>query len=246
MAIEYNDSTITYNANYVTYTGSITRSISISDVVGLTDSVLKVSNFVVSVVDNFGMTDSLVRTTTYRVALIDDNGLTDNIAIEQVIRKYVSDTLGLSDNINISRIIRTSESDSLGITDINERTLDSYRAIVESEGLSESISINTIRYREVQDSVSITDFINQFNREKDKNITAIFEIKDYKPHFIGVFSGITTSDLITTDTTYSANDVTYNDLTEVYSGVIMSTAPGKTPSFVRDVKPNNLSIGEKI
>ncbi len=89
----------------------------ISDTIGITDSVSRIAAMSRTIEDTLGLTDSVTRSVGFFRLISDTIGLTDSVTRVANMKRTISDTIGLTDSVSrVGTFFRTI-SDTLGITD---------------------------------------------------------------------------------------------------------------------------------
>jgi len=129
---------------------------SIDDAVGLTDVTLKA--IAKSFADDLGITDELSR--GFNRLITDDLGITDDMLRAWAAQKIIADDIGITDST--AKGITKPLADDLGITDDMLRAWEILRVISDTLGLTDLISTDEINHyiTNIADSISITDDVN--------------------------------------------------------------------------------------
>ena len=130
---------------------------SIDDAVGLTDATLKA--IAKSVADDLGITDATSKSITKSIA--DDLGITDDMLRAWAAKIVVADDIGISDTT--TKDTTKSIADDLGITDTT--TKDTTKSVADDLGIADSMSRIWAAKRVIADDLGITDDLSRgFNR----------------------------------------------------------------------------------
>jgi hypothetical protein len=135
----------------------------ISDSVGISDSLSRLTGFSRSIADSIGITDVVSRITGFIRSLTDTEGIEsyDFGNVESEIYSEITDTVGITDSITTSSDKSRSLSDTVGTTDLLSRSGDFIRTLSDSTGITDLIDYLVsgpgIIYRTISDTLGITD-----------------------------------------------------------------------------------------
>jgi len=131
----------------------------IADTVGITDAVTTVRELYKTITDDVGITDTLA-TVTGKVATIADTvGVTDTIANVRELYKTLTDSVGITDTLTTVREIYKTLSDTVGVTDTLTVIRELYKTIANAVGVTDTVSTARGVFKTISDAVGITDVI---------------------------------------------------------------------------------------
>ena len=224
---------------------------SISDSIGLTDSITKIGTFkklisdgititdvltavklgaakFATIADNIGITDS-ISTILIKVASISDNiGLTDLISKKLTAVKNLSDNIGLTDLITKIGTFKRTVSDGITITDILtgiKLGAAKFASLSDNIGLTDIISAKVLKVVSISDSVGLTDLISKivnFRRSISENVNVSDIISKIGTFKRTVTDNISITDLITKIGTFIRSIADTIGLTDLLTGKLES------------------------
>ena len=153
--------------------GGITVFASISDGLGISDTVVTKTSYIRSVADNVGISDVLIRIATYIRSLSSNLVTTDTINTASNLKRSIAENVGVTDTVTTKKFILVVIADNLGITDVITRTVTFIRLIPDTLGVTDVISTIGTFIRNVADGVGITDVISRigtFIRSESDNV----------------------------------------------------------------------------
>jgi len=107
--------------------------------------------------DILGMVDSVSKQLTLKKTITDILGMLDSVATRGALKKSVSDILGMLDSVPTRAAFRQAVSDVLGLTDSAARTRHVFQAVSESLGLSDSVGTKAAFKQAVSDILGLVD-----------------------------------------------------------------------------------------
>lgn len=110
-----------------------------------------------TVTDNLGITDTVIASQQHNSTASDSIGITDSATVSTEIGASSTDSLGLTDNVNLSVQLGSTVIDDEGITDSVTVSLSQSATVADSEGLSDIAVVSLQRSASVDDNLGVTD-----------------------------------------------------------------------------------------
>lgn len=130
---------------------------SVSDSVGITDTISRVIGRYKTISDSVGITDTVSNARSLYKTIADAVGVTDTVVRSAGIYKTLSDTVGITDTLSTALIIYASILDTVGITDT--LTTSILRAVTLQNTVGVTDTLSTVRniVKTIADDIGITD-----------------------------------------------------------------------------------------
>ena len=132
---------------------------SISDSLGISDTVVTKTGYIRSAVDSVGISDVLTRIATYIRNLAVNLATTDTINTARSLKRSMSDNVGITDTVTAKKFVLVALSDNLGITDVVTRIITFIRLIPDTFGITDVITRIITFIRSIPDTLAISDTI---------------------------------------------------------------------------------------
>ena len=171
----------------------------ITDTVGLTDTITTARALAKSVSENAGITDSLATSRNIPRSFGNSTGITDTLATARNMPRSFSDSVGISDSISVIKKLVKIITDALGITDAIANRRELSRSVSETAGLTDTTAQARDLARNFADTAAATDETTTA-RGIVKSIADSIGITDALSRVRGFFRSITDA-LGLTDTT---------------------------------------------
>lgn len=206
-----------------------TYETSLTDSMGLTDSLGKVSTYTRNDVNSLGISDNTSISVTYTRSQSNDLGIEDNINTSASYIRSNQNSIGMDDSITSAITFNKSLSDSLGLTDVVDFYKLLERSVNDSLGITDNVSLQTTYNKSVLDSVALSDNVT-------KQSSIVRDVLDV----LGLL------DLINSNSTFSksvvdavgiSDAVAFNFILVVSlnDSIGLSDSVTKTSNFVQDV-----------
>ena len=142
-----------------TIAGGIAVFASISDGLGISDTIATKTGYIRSAVDSVGISDVLTRIATYIRSLASNLATTDTINTASNLKRSIADNVPITDTVITKKFVLVALSDNLGITDVVTRIITFVRSIPDALAISDTLTTIRTIVRSVADAVGITDVL---------------------------------------------------------------------------------------
>ena len=132
---------------------------SISDGLGISDTITTKTSYIRSVADSVGISDVLTRIATYIRSLASNLATTDTINTARNLKRSMAENIGITDTVTAKKFVLVALSDNLGITDVLTRIITFVRSIPDTLAISDILTTIRTIVRSVADAVGITDVL---------------------------------------------------------------------------------------
>ena len=132
---------------------------SISDGLGINDTIATKTGHARSISDGLGISDTLTRIGTYIRSLASNLATTDTINTARNLKRSIAENVGVTDDITTKKFVLVALSDNLGITDVLTRIVAFFRSIPDTLAISDIVTTIRTISRSVSDGVGITDVL---------------------------------------------------------------------------------------
>ena len=139
--------------------GGIAVFASISDGLGVSDTIATKTGHARSIPDGLGISDTLARIGTYIRSLASNLATTDTINTARNLKRSMSENVGVSDTLTTKKFVLVTLSDNLGITDVLTRIITFVRSIPDALAISDTLATIRTILRSIADGVGITDVL---------------------------------------------------------------------------------------
>lgn len=133
---------------------------SVSDNVGITDSIFLVLDYRITLTESEGITDTLTLAINKVISFADNVGITDVLSTSVGRIISFADNVGITDTISSVVGIIVSLADSIGITDTVATAREIYKTILDSVGITDTLTTARNIFKTFTDNVGITDILN--------------------------------------------------------------------------------------
>ncbi len=146
-------------ARLFSVTGGIAVFASISDGLGISDTITTTTGHARSIVDSVGISDVLTRIATYIRSLAVNLATTDTINTARNLKRSMAENVGVTDTVTTKKFVLVALSDNLGITDVITRIITFFRSIPDTLAISDTLATIRTISRSIADGVGITDVV---------------------------------------------------------------------------------------
>lgn len=170
-----------FGEHYIKVTGDSATAVSLTDTVGITDSISSVLSYNRSIADSVDITDAISKVLSADRSITDNVGITDTVTYALVIAVELTDDVGITDVVSGVVTINRSITDSVDITDSVSSVSSISRSVVDNVGITDAITGAFLVEVSLTDTVGITDALEQISRTVGKTVAEVLEAKDLKP-----------------------------------------------------------------
>jgi len=142
---------------FETYSSGQTYTQTVTESMGLSDSIVKQTIFAKTAAETMGLSDTIAKQTTFGKTFSESMGLSDSITPSKVKVAEVTETMGLADSIGKVKIGIKNVSETLSASDTIGKVKIGVKSVSESMGLSDSISTARAMTKEVTETMGLTD-----------------------------------------------------------------------------------------
>jgi hypothetical protein len=133
--------------------------VTISDSLGMLDSITKPVSFKQAISDSLGMTDTVGKVKGMHQTVSDSLSMTDSIDKVKGLYETISESLGMLDSIPTKASFKQAIADSLGMTDTVGKVEGMHQTVSDSLGMVDSISKKADFKQTVTDKLGMTDAV---------------------------------------------------------------------------------------
>ncbi len=151
--------------------------VSISDSIGITDTIDTALEKVVEFDETIGITDNLSVIGTYIKVLTEALGITDTINTMRNLKKALADDIGITDTSTILKSAVISFTDTIGITDVLSIIIFKLVSLADLIGITDVLSKISTFIKNIANNIGITDVLSKIGIFK-RNITDNIGISD--------------------------------------------------------------------
>ena len=132
---------------------------SISDGLGISDTIATKTGYIRSAIDSVGISDVLARIATYIRSLAVNLATTDTINTARNLKRSMAENVGVTDSITTKKFVLIAIADNLGITDVITRIITFVRSIPDTLAISDTLTTIRTIVRSIPDGIGITDVL---------------------------------------------------------------------------------------
>jgi|GEM_PF-4840892 len=133
----------------------------VTDTVGLADTLTTARNLAKSVSDPVGMTDTVATARTLPRSIADALGITDSVNALKKLVRTISDAIGLTDTLSTKRGLSRTVSDPAAATDSIATARELARTFAETADITDDISTSRSIVKTISDTLGITDVLSR-------------------------------------------------------------------------------------
>jgi hypothetical protein len=146
--------------NFFVTAGGIAYQKSLSESVGITDTLTTSAGYAKSISDTAGITDALLKAVGYKKSIMESVSVTDLILKSVSYVKSIFDNVGITDLISKSVGYIVSLSSTVGVTGVISRSISYIKSISDNVGITDSINAFKIILVTIYDTVGVTDVLS--------------------------------------------------------------------------------------
>ncbi|MEW6044122.1 MAG: LamG-like jellyroll fold domain-containing protein, partial [Thermoproteota archaeon] len=133
----------------------VSRVKSLTELIGITDNVTTTAAKTKSLNENVGITDNIVVTVAGTKSLTENVGIADTLVTIITRKQTVTENLGITDTITVIATKVKSLNENLGITDNTARTFT--KSLTESLGITDTVTTARTLTKSLTENLGITD-----------------------------------------------------------------------------------------
>ena len=146
-------------ARWFSVTGGIAVFASISDGLGISDTIVTKTGYIRSAADSVGISDVLTRIATYIRSLASNLSTTDTINTANNLKRSIAENVVMTDVVATKKFVLIVLADNRGITDVISRIITFVRSIPDTLAISDTLTTIRTIVRSIADAVGITDVL---------------------------------------------------------------------------------------
>ncbi len=146
-------------ARWFSVAGGIAVFASISDGVGVSDTIATITGHSRIIADSLSISDVLTRIATYIRSLAVNLATTDTINTARNLKRSMAENVGVTDTVTTKKFVLVALADNLGITDVITRIVTFFRSIPDTLDISDTLTTIRTILRSISDGVGITDVL---------------------------------------------------------------------------------------
>ena len=133
----------------------------VTDTVGLADTLTTARNLAKSVSDPVGLTDTVATARTLPRSIADALGITDSVNALKKLVRTISDAIGLTDTLSTKRGLSRTVNDPAAATDSLSTARELARTFAETADITDDISTSRSIVKTISDTLGITDVLSR-------------------------------------------------------------------------------------
>ena len=211
-------------------TGGIAVFASISDDLGISDTVTTKTGYIRSAANNVGISDVLTRIATYIRSLAVNLATTDTINTSSNLKRSMAENVGITDTVTTKKFVLVALSDNLGIADVLTSEKFILVAIADNVGITDTLTTIGTFIRSIADGVGITDVVSRigtFIRSESDNVGVTDTLTPTKGVSRTITDGVGITDVLSAIVGKLSSIVTTLGITDVLTFIRTTVAGGR-------------------